>query len=131
MAEKLSYRESAFLIIFENMFLNQDLEEIFDTAADLENIDLGSKTKKLVINVIENSDNINGIIQRFSEKRAFSRIPKLNVAVISIGVSEVLYDEKIPTNVAISEAIKIVKKYGLDSDVKFVNGVLGAFSRSL
>ncbi len=131
MAEKLSYRESAFLIIFENMFLNQDLEEIFDTAADLENIDLSSKTKKLVIKVIENSDNINGIIQRFSEKRAFSRIPKLNVAVISIGVSEVLYDEKIPTNVAISEAIKIVKKYGLDSDVKFVNGVLGAFSRSL
>ncbi len=131
MAEKLSYRESAFLIIFENMFLNQDLEEIFDTAADLENIDLGSKTKKLVINVIENSDNINGIIQRFSEKRAFSRIPKLNVAVISIGVSEVLYDEKIPTNVAISEAIKIVKKYGLENDVKFVNGVLGAFSRSL
>ncbi len=131
MAEKLSYRESAFLIIFENMFLNQDLEEIFDTAADLENIDLGSKTKKLVSNVIENSDNINSIIQRFSEKRAFSRIPKLNVAVISIGVSEVLYDEKIPTNVAISEAIKLVKKYGLENDVKFVNGVLGAFSRSL
>lgn len=131
MAEKLSYRESAFLIIFENMFLNQDLEEIFDTAADLENIDLGSKTKKLVTNVIENGDNINDIIQQFSEKRAFSRIPKLNVAVISIGVSEVLYDEKIPTNVAISEAIKIVKKYGLDSDVKFVNGVLGSFSRSL
>lgn len=131
MAEKLSYRESAFLIIFENMFLNQDLEEIFDTASDLENIDLGSKTKRLVSNVIENSDNINGIIQSFSEKRAFSRIPKLNVAVISIGVSEVLFDDKIPTNVAISEAIKLVKKYGLDSDVKFVNGVLGSFSRSL
>lgn len=131
MTEKLSYRESAFLIIFENMFLNQGLEEIFDTAAELENIDLGSKTKKLVGNIIENNQNINDIIQRFSEKRVFSRIPKLNVAVISIGVSEVLYDEKIPTNVAISEAIKIVKKYGLDSDVKFVNGVLGSFSRSL
>lgn len=131
MAEKLSYRESAFLIIFENMFLYQDLEEIFDTAAELENIDLSSKTKRLVSNIIENSKDINDTIQRFSEKRVLSRIPKLNIAVISIGIAEVLYDERIPTNVAISEAIKIVKKYGLDSDVKFVNGVLGAFSRSL
>lgn len=131
MAEKLGYRESAFLIIFENMFLNQDIEEVFETAVELENIDLGSKTRKLVKNVIDNSNDINDTIQRFSETRAFSRIPRLNVAVISIGVCEILYDEKIPTNVAISEAVKIVRKYGLENDVKFVNGVLGAFSRSL
>ncbi len=131
MTEKLGYRESAFLIIFENMFLNQDIEEVFETAVELENIDLGSKTRKLVKNVIDNSNDINDTIQRFSETRAFSRIPRLNVAVISIGVCEILYDEKIPTNVAISEAVKIVRKYGLESDVKFVNGVLGAFSRSL
>jgi len=131
MTEKLGYRESAFLIIFENMFLNQDIEEVFETAVELENIDLGSKTRKLVKNVIDNSNDINDTIQRFSETRAFSRIPRLNVAVISIGVCEILYDEKIPTNVAISEAVKIVRKYGLENDVKFVNGVLGAFSRSL
>lgn len=131
MTEKLGYRESAFLIIFENMFLNQDIEEVFETAVELENIDLGSKTRKLVKNVIDNSNDINDTIQRFSETRAFSRIPRLNVAVISIGVCEILYDEKIPTNVAISEAVKIVRKYGQENDVKFVNGVLGAFSRSL
>ena len=131
MTEKLSYRESAFLIIFENMFLNKSAEELFEIAGELDNIDLGNKTRKLVSSIIDNSKDINDTIQRFSEKRAFSRIPKLHVAAISIGVAEILYDEKIPTNVAVSEAIKLVKKYGLETDVKFVNGVLGAFSRSL
>lgn len=131
MTEKLSYRESAFLIIFENMFLNKSAEELFEIAGELDNIDLGNKTRKLVSGIIDNSKDINDTIQRFSEKRAFSRIPKLHVAAISIGVAEILYDEKIPTNVAVSEAIKLVKKYGLETDVKFVNGVLGAFSRSL
>ncbi len=131
MTEKLSYRESAFLIVFENMFLNKSAEELFEIAGELDNIDLGNKTRKLVSSIIDNSKDINDTIQRFSEKRAFSRIPKLHVAAISIGVAEILYDEKIPTNVAVSEAIKLVKKYGLETDVKFVNGVLGAFSRSL
>ena len=131
MTEKLSYRESAFLIVFENMFLNKSAEELFEIAGELDNIDLGNKTRKLVSSIIDNSKDINDTIQRFSEKRASSRIPKLHVAAISIGVAEILYDEKIPTNVAVSEAIKLVKKYGLETDVKFVNGVLGAFSRSL
>lgn len=131
MTEKLSYRESAFLIIFENMFLNKPAEELFEIAREIDNIDIGNKTKRLVSNIIDNSKDINDTIQRFSEKRAFSRIPKLRVAAISIGVAEILYDEKVPTNVAVSEAIKLVKKYGLESDVTFVNGVLGAFSRSL
>lgn len=131
MTEKLSYRESAFLIIFENMFLNKPAEELFEIAGEIDNIDIGNKTKRLVSKIIDNSKDINDTIQRFSEKRAFSRIPKLHVAAISIGVAEILYDEKVPTNVAVSEAIKLVKKYGLESDVKFVNGVLGAFSRSL
>ena len=33
-------------------------------------------------------------------------------------------------NVAISEAVQIMKKYAYDNDTQFVNGVLGAFSRS-
>ena len=42
---------------------------------------------------------------------------------------EALYDEKVPINVAISEAVFLAEKYALDSDVSFVNGVLGSFSR--
>lgn len=39
---------------------------------------------------------------------------------------EMLYDEDIPTNVALNEAVELAKKYGsADSTAAFVNGVLG------
>ena len=41
-------------------------------------------------------------------------------------VYEMLYDEDIPTNVALNEAVELAKKYGsADSTAAFVNGVLG------
>ena len=43
-----------------------------------------------------------------------------------LGVYEMLYDEDIPTNVALNEAVELSKKYGsADSTAAFVNGVLG------
>jgi N utilization substance protein B len=36
----------------------------------------------------------------------------------------------VPQNVAISEAVILSKKFSFDADVQFVNGVLGAYSRS-
>ncbi len=131
MEEKMTYRESAFLLIFENMFLNISSDELFDIAAQIEGILLSKKTIALVNSVIDNEDEIDKIIASFSEKRALSRIPKLNKAILYIAIAEILYNDKVPANVAISEAVNISKKYGLESDVKFINGVLGSFSRSL
>lgn len=43
-----------------------------------------------------------------------------------LAVYEMLYDEDIPTNVALNEAVELAKKYGsADSTAAFANGVLG------
>ena len=44
---------------------------------------------------------------------------------------EILYLEDVPTGVAISEAVRIAKKYDGDDTGAFVNGILGAFARGL
>ena len=41
-----------------------------------------------------------------------------------LAVYEMLYDEDIPTNVAINEAVELAKKYGADNAPSFINGVL-------
>ena len=41
-----------------------------------------------------------------------------------------MYDDKVPINVAISEAVALAQKYAQEPDIAFINGVLGAFSRS-
>lgn len=131
MEEKMTFRESAFIFIFENMFLNEPTDVLFEQAEEIEGITAGEKTRTLVDAALTNIDEIQSKISQFSPTRAYPRIPKLNAAVLITAFAEILYTKKAPVNVTVSEAMKIVKKYGLDNDVKFVNGVLGAFSRSL
>lgn len=127
-------RESAFVIIFEKSFRDDDLNVIFDDALNSldedKEIVLNEEVKNLVSAVYENSEKIDSIISKFSDKRSIERIPKINLAILRLAIYEALYDEKVPINVAISEAVLIAKKYAQKPDVSFINGVLGAFSRS-
>ena len=55
-----------------------------------------------------------------------SRLGKTELSIMRLAVYEMLYDEDIPTNVALNEAVELAKKYGsADSTAAFVNGVLG------
>ena len=46
-----------------------------------------------------------------------------------LAVYEMLYDEDIPTNVALNEAVELAKKYGGDDSPSFVNGILGKLTK--
>ena len=50
---------------------------------------------------------------------------------MQLAIFEILYVDDVPTGVAISEAVRLAKKYDGDDTGAFVNGILGAFARSL
>ena len=50
---------------------------------------------------------------------------------MQLAIYEILYVDDVPTGVAISEAVRLAKKYDGDDTGSFVNGILGAFARSL
>ena len=60
-----------------------------------------------------------------------SRISKLARTIMQLAIFEILYVEDVPTGVAISEAVRIAKMYDGDDTGAFVNGILGAFARTL
>lgn len=128
-------RESAFVIIFEKSFRDDDLSVIFDDALvsldEDKDIVINEAVKKLVTAVYENTEELDKIISKFSDKRSIERIPKINLAILRLALYEAIYEEKVPLNVAISEAVILTKKYAQKADVSFINGVLGAYSRSL
>ncbi len=128
-AKRRDVRESALILTFEKLFRDDSVDEIFEIASETEGVIINSEVKALVRGIIEKSEEIDSIISKFSNKRAVERIPKINLAVLRLAMYEALYDEKVPINVAISEAVFLAEKYALDSDVSFVNGVLGSFSR--
>ena len=80
-------------------------------------------------NVCEKQDEIDSIISKFSNKRTVERIPKINLALLRLAIYEAIYEENVPVNVAISEAVALAGKYALEPDVSFVNGVLGSFAK--
>ena len=85
----------------------------------------------VVTGVVNRIDDLNKIIGEFSIDWDISRISKLTRAVMQLAVFEILYVDDVPTGVAISEAVRIVKLYDNNEAGSFVNGILGAFARSL
>ena len=123
-------RESAFKLTFESLFRDDSADEIIALAEDVEEITVNDDVIKLFKGTLEQSEELNMIIEKYSEKRALDRIAKVNIAVLKLALYEILYDEKVPLNVAINEAVLISKKYSQEADVNCVNGVLGAYSRA-
>ena len=41
-----------------------------------------------------------------------------------------MYDEEIPTGVAINEAVELAKKFGEDQSPSFINGILAKIANS-
>ena len=123
-------RESAFLLIFEKMFRqDEELDDIFMSAMEVNEIIVNDEVKKLVENVCEKHDEIESITRTISNKRTVERIPKINLAILRLAIYEAIYEENVPVNVAISEAVALAGKYALEPDVSFVNGVLGSFAK--
>lgn len=86
---------------------------------------------KVVSGVANRQEELNAQIQRFSIGWDISRISRLARCVMQLAIFEILYVEDVPTGVAVSEAVRLVKKYDGDETGAFVNGILGSFARSL
>ena len=85
----------------------------------------------VVSGVANREEDLNATIQKFSIGWDVSRISRLARSVMQLAIFEILYVEDVPTGVAVAEAVRIVKKYDGDDTGAFVNGILGAFVRSL
>ena len=85
----------------------------------------------VVSGVANREDDLNAEIQKYSIGWDISRISKLSRSVMQLAIYEILYMDDVPTGVAISEAVRIAKKYDGDETGSFVNGILGAFARAL
>ena len=85
----------------------------------------------VVSGVANRLDELNQTISNFSIGWDITRISRLTRTVMQLAIFEILYMDDVPTGVAISEAVRIVKLYDGDEAGAFVNGILGAFARSI
>ena len=85
----------------------------------------------VVSGVANREEALNQQIHQYSIGWNVSRISRLTRAVLQLALFEIQYMEDVPAGVAVSEAVRLAKKYDGDDTGSFVNGILGSFARSL
>ena len=85
----------------------------------------------VVTGVANREEELDEQIRKYSIGWDISRISRLARCILRLAMFEILYVEDVPAGVAVSEAVRIAKKYHDDDTGAFVNGILGSFVRSL
>ena len=76
-------------------------------------------------------EEVDAAIEANAEHWHKDRIAKVDLAVLRVAIAEMTFaEETTPEGVAINEAVNIAKKFGSEESGRFVNGVLGNYSRS-
>ena len=79
-----------------------------------------NKTDLILEKKAELDDRINAAADRWKTER----MTTVDLTIIRLAVYEIVYDEDVPTGVAINEAVELAKRYGTDQSPAFVNGIL-------
>ena len=79
-------------------------------------------------NVAEKIAQIDEMINEKAEGWKTGRMGKVDLTILRLAVYEIVFDDSIPTQVAINEAVELAKKFGRDESAKFINGVLAKFA---
>ena len=119
-------REQLFYFCFESIFQpSLTAEEIFEYAKD-EIEELDEYITESFIGIYEKQNEIDQLIIKNLKGWKFNRISKVSLAILRLSIYEILYNELVPDNVAINEAVEIAKKYGEEDASSFVNGILAS-----
>lgn len=75
---------------------------------------------------INHKAEIDAKIEKSSVSWALNRIAKMDLSILRMGFTEILYMEDIPEKVSINEAVELGKIYGDEKSYRFINGVIGS-----
>ena len=79
--------------------------------------------------VLARLDQIDPLIEETSVGWTLERMNRTDLSILRLGVYELLYDDTIPSGVAINEAVLLARKFGGEDAYSFVNGILGKIQK--
>ncbi len=123
-------REEAFKLLYSVQVSEvDDVNEQIKYFVEEENIEDDEAIEYIedIINGIKNNEKeiVEKIKDNIKEDWTISRISKIDLTLLKLGIYEILYS-KLPYKVVINEVVELAKSYGDDSSKAFVNGVLAS-----
>lgn len=90
---------------------------------------IGKETCSYIVNkakaVMDHLDRIDELISANTRGWSIERLSKVVLAILRLGIYEILFDADIPDRVAINEAVELSKAYTDEDAFTFVNALLG------
>ncbi|MFC7320837.1 transcription antitermination factor NusB [Halobacillus campisalis] len=115
-------REKAFQTLFQIDSSDISTEEAMQHVLNEEEED--AFLNQLIDGVIEHKEKIDPWIEEHLEHWTFARLARVEKTLLRMAAYEIKFNEDVPTQVAINEAVELAKIFGEDQSGKFINGVL-------
>lgn len=121
-------RENAFKLIFESLFHSVDKELSSENLEILKKDDDKTFFEQIMKNFEEHKDEIKSKIEENLKNFEYSRVFKIDLALIYLALTEILYVGT-PRAVAINEVLELSKSYSTEKSSKFINGIISAIAK--
>jgi N utilization substance protein B len=126
-------RECALQVLYQIDVTHREMGEALDLfwhnfGADEE---ARSFCDRLVRGVVENANEINGLIEHHAEHWKMSRMTQIDRNILRMAVYELRYCQDIPPKATINEAVDIGKKFGSEDSGAFINGILDRIAQHI
>ena len=109
---------------FFEMLKMEAQEERTHKVKDEDDAYISTKSNK----IIEKLDELDAMINKQAKGWTTQRMGKVDLTILRLAVYEIVFDEDVPTGVAINEAVELAKRFGQEESSGFVNGVLAKFA---
>ena len=126
MGKRRSSRELALKFLYQFELNGGDLDEQIKLFLERNSSheDVANFMKELLVSLINKMEEIDEIIQKFSDHWILDRMTVIDRNILRMGTCELLFNFSTPPKVVINEAIDIAKKYGNEDSPEFINGIL-------
>ena len=116
------------------LYLNRDANKNIVIKSLLQNKESKNKAdkiffSKLVKETLEKQKILEDKIILASNKRKFNKMETLLKVILELGTCELFYFKDIPTNVSLSQYVKVGSSFLNDKEVGLINGILDKVSK--
>ncbi|MCP5509712.1 MAG: transcription antitermination factor NusB [Chlamydiales bacterium] len=118
-------REAVFQMCFALEHGTEDMLALIQKELKINKTDARSALARATA-VMEKAPEMDVLIEQTATEYALDRIPKAELTILRLGAFELLFDDAIPSKVAVSEAIRLCRKFATKESASFINAVLDA-----
>lgn len=119
-------RENLMKLVYEMQMNNDFSRSMVDSFSEqFADEEPDNYFRKTADTIIANLVQIDNSIEKHSVRWKKERMPAVDLAVLRVAAAEIMYDDSIPPEVSVNEAVELAKKYGTEKSPGFINGLLG------